>query len=269
MKLRADVMTPETTEIKNRHSSSRHGAVRGCVLTALALFIFDLVVCAGLGQSKTYWHEIGPVQIFEGTDSVIAFVEISQATHRPGLIRSPANVRIPARLLRIEVGRDGSVKQALLPSEPHIDFNNVDSVLKLADAFYLMNGPSSGQRGILLNKIDGDHIEPLSADEADEILRSEGLLRAKPGIGSQEQFDRVLEKREWRRVGGWRSGIWILPKAVDCDRLKIRLRGVKSDLDETLTAESLGDGERWVKSLLTVNTRSQRSYGSPPPLEPQ
>ena len=76
-------------------------------LAGFLALVVSFVVLAGVGRPNGYRDRIGSMQVFEGSDGIIAFVETDLVTYRPGLIRSPAVVWEPIHLDRIDVGRDG------------------------------------------------------------------------------------------------------------------------------------------------------------------
>ena len=119
--------------------------------------------------------------------------------------------------------------------------------------------------------IELDLFSIMAAGRPDGGRDRRGVRGLAAGLGGvrydNDKLDRVSEKHGWRRVNEWSSIFRHHSDHVDSIRHGIRLNFVKGDLDETLTAESRGDVERWAKPLLTVSTRTLRTYGGPPPLE--
>ncbi len=229
-------------------------------VSGFVAFVLTSVFCAGFGQPHTYWHRIGDVQIFEGPDSVVLFAEVELVTFRPGLIRSPPVVSEPVRLFQVEVSRDSTVHKLPLGFQGFTTFNiNNYPILKLPDAFYLVQAPSLGRPFFQLHKVSGDRIEPLPVEESAAILRS---IDHKSGEGEVDRLDRVSERNGWRRLDGTSYEMFrhSLSDPVVSDRHEMRVWVASG----AILAESFVKDERWAKSLLTVNTRRWQSYRRPP-----
>ncbi len=113
----------------------------GCVRKVVVGFVLVLtsVVFLGTGMGKPfrYWESIDWVQVFEGPDRVVLFVEVDRNQGRPGPLVSPANVHLPQRLIRIDIFPDGRVRRALLEHEKRLSFHpNLARIVRGRDDFY-------------------------------------------------------------------------------------------------------------------------------------
>jgi hypothetical protein len=200
------------------------------------------------------------MQVFEGSDGVTAFVETDLVTYRPGLIRSPAVVRGPIRLDRIDVGRDGTIsKLALKPPAGKSYLLYIDPVVKFREDLYLLEPPHLGHPLPQLHRIRRDRIEPVSVKESGPILRSMGYTG-----GGDRETDRITEHSGWRLLDRSRLTLGLPREQVISHRHDLRLRLVVDNTAEPLTAESFSKAANWSMPLLTVKTRYWQSYGSPP-----
>lgn len=235
------------------------GCRPGCLMTAFIAWVVWAVVGTGAGQRYTYWHRIGNLQVFEGPDSVILFVEVQLATRRPGLIQSPPVVDEPSRLLQIEVAPDGAAKTTVLKSDDFTTFNmNVAPIIRLADAFYVVDYPEGS-----LRKIHDGRVEPLDWAESQAVLRATGLH----DIGwRDESLDRVSERNGWRRLNEWDTSRPDSSQPIESQVHPMRIWCVEDESGASgmIWAESAAKESPWVATLLTVDTKRWRSYKASP-----
>jgi hypothetical protein len=184
-------------------------------------------------------------------------------TQRPGLVRSPAVVHEPFRLLQVEIAPDGKITEISLRPEERTTFNtNIAPAIRLTDAFYLVQGPSLGRPFYQLQKVDGDWIKSIPPGESGAILRSIGYTGGR-GIDEFAELDRVSRRNGWRRLNGPSYRFRRLSDSVGPDRHRLRLRFVEEHAREAIVAESFAKENRWVKSPLAVDTRQWWSYRRP------
>ena len=224
-----------------------------------------LVCGLGVGLPHTYWHRLGDVQVFEGPDRVVLFVEVERAMRWPGLLpRPPWN--FAAAFLRIDVFPDGRVERTALQSdlEGHITFNTIlYAAVRLADGFYLLENPSYAPRPVY--RLGPDRIDKLSSEE---VIRATGedVLHASGDIFDLSSVDAISARRGWRRLPDhWGRDYFGHP--IDSTRHGVRLRHVnvwaREDSPESIVAESLPPDNHWPRTLIEVDRRRWRSYKDP------
>ncbi len=221
----------------------------------------------GVGFPNTYWHRIGHVQVFEGPDRVVPFVEVKRAMKWPGLLsRAPHNYA--AAFLRIDVLPDGRVERTVLRSdlEGHITFNtNLYAVVRLPDGFYLLENPAYAPRPTY--RLGPDRVEPLSQEDAMNALSGEEILVG-GGPSDLSKVDALSARRGWRRLNPeWSGPFLLLPDPIDSTKHAVRLRHFggwpNQDGPETIVAESLSSADHWNRTLIEVDTRRWKSLKDP------
>ncbi|WZO97890.1 hypothetical protein EP7_004942 [Isosphaeraceae bacterium EP7] len=229
---------------------------RGCLGCFVLILAMILVVFIGVGRPETCWNRIKAVQIFEGPESVILFVEVDQVTERPGLVRSPGTVYDQLRLFRFEVTADGKVKQRLLEFEQGESFElwNRGPVTRLSDGFYLF------KRSLRLSKIGEDRIERLSEKDSAAIVR--GLPAQIQSFNfNSDVFDRVSKANGWTRLivydQRFKLSAELAVSAVHKMSLKIVLTDPSRDKNpsQEIRAESLDRSSPWSVRLLRQDNR--------------
>ena len=239
------------------------GCRPGCLIVGFiaAMAAGVLVVVMGVGLPCTYWHRVGNLQVFEGPDSVVLFVEVQLATRRPGLIQSPPVVVEPSRLLQIEVApQRGAAKTTVLKSDDFTSFNmNIAPIIRLPDAFYVVvDSPRC-----LLERIHEGRAEPHPLAESRAILQSAGVHH----IGWRDKsIDRVSERNGWRRLNQWSTSLpdSFQPIESKVHPMRIWCGEEKSGAMGMIWAESTAKEAPWVATLVTVNTKRWRSYEASP-----
>ena len=239
-----DLIGKPLPESKGGSTGTARGCPTGCLIAGVPAFVVFLVVVYGIGLPNTYWHRIGPVQIFEGGDVVVVFAEVDLVTLRPGLVRSPPTVWEPVRFYRIDLSRAGLARKERLRLPEGASFNrNLSRIVGLRDGFHLI-----GMDRVM--KLDGGLVEPI-----------EGL-----GIGRDTWDNEVLEKisqeNGWRLLNN-RHHLGPHREPVDSGTMDVRIRLARTDPCQLLVAESRDAGNRRVIRLLEVNSKKWKSYRSP------
>ena len=233
---------------------------RGCLLIALALAVFVVVGVLGLGLPYVYWYTMRDVQIFDGPEELVLFVDVYKAMRYPGLAQTNPLDK-SARLIKITVTPQGAVE--LSPLQYHggyITFNaNLFTVLRFSDDFYLVENPLSTGRRLL--RFNGDVIEPAARPDHDEILRSFGTA----DLSDRTKLDKINEENGWRRLNddNGKGPYLVHGDSIISKRNRVRLRLETREGSESLIAESLSETNPWTKTLITIDTRRWRSYKAP------
>jgi hypothetical protein len=240
----------------------------GCLLSTFVIVFLLFIFGVGVGLPNTYWHRLGNVQVFEGPDRVVLFVEAQRAMRWPGFLREgPHN--FAAAFLRIDVFPDGRVERTALQSElnGHITFNTYLYVaVRLADGFYLVEDSSSAQGPVY--GLRPGQIDRLSPEEIIQA-RGEDVLRPSANMFTMSELDAVSAKRGWLRLNHEQgSGPYLLSGIpIESTRHGVRLRhaGGWRDVDapESIVAESISSTNRWSRTLIEIDTRRWKSYRPP------
>ncbi len=221
----------------------------------------------GVGFPNTYWHCIGNVQVFEGPDRVVLFVEVQRGMKWPGLLGRPPH-NFAAGFLRIDVFADGRVERTALRSDlkGYITFNtNLYVVVHLADGFYLLESPWHAPRPAY--RLGPDQVEPLTEEEARKAVGDE-TFPTNRNMFDLSKVDAISARRGWRRLNNERLGPFLLHSdPVDSTRHDVRLRHfggwLSQDEPETIAAESLSSTESWNRTVIKLDTKRWKSYKSP------
>lgn len=231
------------------------------LMVGLGLLVSLLIFGAGLGLPYTYWLHMSDLQVFEGTEGVTLFIEVERTMRYPGFLQE-APIRTPVSLYRIDVSGDGMIKRQPLKFSGRRTFNtNISPILRLQNAFYLVEGPSMGRPYCQLHVLKAERIESLTLEESDTILRSVGL---RCGSDDFKEFDEVTQRNGWRRLNRESYGIGLgYMEPIVSKRHGVRLRFVEDGQLQEIVAESLSGTGRWAKSLVSVSTMPWKSYESP------
>ncbi len=231
------------------------------VMVGLGLIVSLLIFGAGLGLPYTYWLHMSDLQVFEGSEGVTLFIGVERTMRYPGFLQE-APIRKPVTLYRIDVSGDGEVKSQPLMFSGWKTFNtNISPILRLQNAFYLVEGQSMGRPYCQLHEVKSERIESLTREESDTILRSVGL---RCGSDDFQQLDEVTQRNGWRRLNreSYSIGLGFMEPILS-KRHGLRLRFVEDGQLQQIVAESLSGTNRWAKSLVSVSTMPWKSYESP------
>jgi hypothetical protein len=225
---------------------------------------------AGLGLPYTYWHRLAYVQVFEGPDRVILFVEVAREMDRPGLFPGAYPYHFAAALLRIDVFPDGRVERTNLgfDCDDGLTFNtNLYALARLADGFYLVKMFGEGAPKPAYRMGPDGRLWPASK----EVIRATGQDVARAG---RDPFDlsggdAVSLRRGWRRLSqeSGHGPYLLISGPIDSTRHGVRLRHLPRWLrehePESIVAESISSADRWTRTLIEVDTRRWKSYKDP------
>lgn len=237
----------------------RRGCRRpGCFMIGLAVAVCFFVFGFGHGLPATYWLRLSEVQIFEGPEGVVLFVEVERLARHSGFIPSRP-MYWPGRLVRIDVSPTGLVRRTVLGHQGYVTFNtNVSPAMRINDTFYLVKSPSLGHPNCRLQQIDDGWVRSLSVEESESVLGSVGIACGSWGLWHFENLDRVSEKYGYRRLNG--SSYMIHGEGFVSPRHRLRIRVMGLGQSQAIMVESLTTDDPWNKTVERVSTRRWRSY---------
>jgi hypothetical protein len=251
--------------LKPSPPSTRRGGLPGCFLQGFVVLVVVVVCGLGVGLPNTYWHRLGYVQVLEGPDRVVLFVEVNRAMRWPGLIARHSH-NFAAAFLRIDVFPDGRIERTTLSSdlEDRLTFNtNLYVVVHLADGFYLLKDAARP-----VYRLGPDRVDRLSSEEAVRATGNE-VLHARTALFDLSRLDAISARRGWRRLNHEPgNGPYLLRSdSIDSTRHGVRLRHtggwLNPDAPESIIAESFSSTQRWTRTLIEVDTRRWTSYKAP------
>lgn len=262
MTIACDAIDGQRPPENGRHASGRRERVLTGVIVSFLVAIF-LVFAVGLGVPSTYWLQVGEMQVFEGPEGVVLFVEVDRTVRLPGFVRSVPVRKKPLQLLRIDVSRTGQVTRNTLRFNNWTTFNtNIAPIVRLEDDFYLVQEPSLGHPDCQLHRVNGKDIVPLSLAESRALLRSVQLICGPLGLGELARLDTVSNANGWWRLNGASYAFRRDPEGYTSRRHKLRIRFTEADLTESVVAESLAENNHWITPAVAVITRRWKSYRS-------
>jgi hypothetical protein len=241
--------------------------VRTLLLGALTSGLMPAIVTPALASEA--WTEIAHIQVLEGPEKIWVFVEVVRITSFDGNVLAHLMSARPRKELvsqtAFTIDPRGKTTEQVVSSKTGPTFHPIGGrIFRLSDGFYLYAFPSA-DRPASLYRWSGDQFERLTGDESDGVRmaivpfeRLEPLARVIDGL------DGLTAKDGWRCTADDAVAFSddTQPFVSSKHHVRISVETGKEPAEacraSAVVAESSSKAEPWRKTLIKVDTRSER-----------
>ena len=241
--------------------------VRTLSLAALASVLMPAIVTPALASAS--WTEIAHIQVLEGPEKIWLFVEVVRITSFDGNVLAHLMSAHPRKELvsqtAFTIDLHGKTTEQVVSSKTGPTFHPIRGrIFRMSDGFYLYQFPSA-DRPASLYRWSGDHFERLAGDESDGVREAIAPFeRLEPLACVIDGLDDLTAKDGWRCTADDAAAFSddAQPFVSSRHRVRISIETGKGPAEACRTsavvAESSSKAEPWRKTLIKVDTQSER-----------